>query len=87
MAVVVYASRFCPYCIRAKHLLNSKSVSFEEISVDGHPEVRAEMVARAGRTSVPQIWIGQQHVGGCDALYDLEQRGELDALLAADSAS
>ncbi|WP_375740556.1 glutaredoxin 3 [Pseudomonas boanensis] len=81
--IVVYSSAWCPYCIRAKHLLDSKGVKYEEISVDGNPAVRAEMTRKAGRTSVPQIWIGQAHVGGCDDLYALERAGKLDALLQA----
>jgi glutaredoxin 3 len=81
--VVVYSSDFCPYCRRAKALLQSKGVVFEEICVDGQPEVRAEMAARAGRRSVPQIWLGEQHIGGCDDLHALEDSGELDRLLAA----
>lgn len=56
--VIVYSSDYCPYCIRAKQLLQSKSVAFEEIRVDGKPQLRAEMTQKAGRTSVPQIWIG-----------------------------
>lgn len=83
MTVVVYASRFCPYCIKAKYLLDKKGVRYREISVDRQPDVRAEMTARSGRTSVPQIWIGERHVGGCDDLYALERSGELDVLLAA----
>lgn len=81
--VVVYSSAWCPYCIRAKQLLNNKGVAFEEISVDGQPQVRAEMIRKAGRTSVPQIWIGERHVGGCDDLFALERAGKLDALLNA----
>ena len=81
--VVIYSSDWCPYCIRAKQLLTSKSVSFDEIRVDGKPDVRAEMTRKAGRTSVPQIWIGDTHVGGCDELYALERAGKLDALLNA----
>ncbi|WP_070884559.1 glutaredoxin 3 [Pseudomonas sp. D1-3] len=81
--VVIYSSDWCPYCIRAKQLLNSKSVSFDEIRVDGKPDVRAEMTRKAGRTSVPQIWIGDTHVGGCDDLFALERAGKLDALLSA----
>lgn len=80
--VVVYSSDWCPYCTRAKQLLGSKGVAFEEIRVDGKPDVRAEMAQKAGRTSVPQIWIGEQHIGGCDDLYALERAGKLDALLA-----
>ncbi|QXI38180.1 glutaredoxin 3 [Pseudomonas xantholysinigenes] len=81
--VIVYSSDYCPYCMRAKSLLQSKGVAFEEIKVDGKPQVRAEMSQKAGRTSVPQIWIGSTHVGGCDDLYALERAGKLDALLAA----
>ncbi|WP_158156284.1 glutaredoxin 3 [Pseudomonas sp.] len=81
--VVVYSSDWCPYCMRAKALLESKGVAFEEIRVDGQPQVRAAMAQKAGRTSVPQIWIGERHVGGCDDLYALERAGKLDALLQA----
>ncbi|WP_323163927.1 glutaredoxin 3 [Pseudomonas atacamensis] len=79
--VIVYSSDYCPYCSRAKHLLASKGVAFEEIKVDGKPQLRAEMTTKAGRTSVPQIWIGAKHIGGCDDLYALERAGKLDALL------
>lgn len=82
-AVTVYSSDFCPYCMRAKALLRRKGVAFDEICVDGRADLRSEMAARAGRNTVPQIWIGQHHVGGCDDLHDLERRGELDALLVA----
>jgi glutaredoxin 3 len=81
MAVVVYTTRFCPYCLRAKHLLGSKGVDFKEIPVDGNYALRQEMAQKAGRTSVPQIWVGDHHVGGCDDLYSLERSGELDSLL------
>lgn len=81
--VIVYSSDYCPYCIRAKQLLQSKGVAFEEIRVDGKPQLRAEMSQKAGRTSVPQIWIGTTHVGGCDELYALERAGKLDGLLEA----
>ena len=81
--VIVYSSDYCPYCMRAKYLLQSKGVSFQEIKVDGKPQVRAEMTQKAGRTSVPQIWIGSTHVGGCDDLFALDRAGKLDALLTA----
>jgi glutaredoxin 3 len=81
--VVVYSSDYCPYCSRAKHLLASKAVDFEEIKVDGKPQIRADMTKKSGRTSVPQIWIGSVHVGGCDDLFALERAGKLDALLSA----
>ncbi|MGI6407794.1 MAG: glutaredoxin 3 [Gammaproteobacteria bacterium] len=80
--VIIYCSTWCPYCTRAKQLLDSKGVEYEEISVDGQPAVRAAMAQKAGRTSVPQIWIGEQHVGGCDDLFALERTGKLDAMLA-----
>jgi glutaredoxin 3 len=79
--VVIYSSDYCPYCVRAKQLLGHKGVAFTEIRVDGQPQVRAEMSRKAGRTSVPQIWIGATHVGGCDDLHALERAGKLDALL------
>ena len=78
----MYSSDYCPYSIRAKQLLQSTSVAFEEIRVDGKPQLRAEMTQKAGRTSLPQIWIGSTHVGGCDDLFALERAGKLDALLA-----
>ncbi|RZA18873.1 MAG: glutaredoxin 3 [Proteobacteria bacterium] len=81
--VVIYSSDWCPYCIRAKSLLERKQVAFEEIRVDGKPQLRAEMSSKAGRTSVPQIWIGATHIGGCDDLFALERAGKLDALLKA----
>ncbi len=80
-AVVIYTTRWCPFCVRAKHLLQQKQVPFEEISVGGDRELRAQMAQRAGRTSVPQIWIDDEHIGGCDELYALERRGALDKLL------
>ena len=82
-AVVVYSSDSCPFCSRAKPLLASKGVAFDEIKVDGKPQVRAEMAQKAGRTSVPQIWVGTTHVGGCDDLFALDRAGKLDALLRA----
>ena len=80
--VVMYSTRFCPYCMRAKSLLESKGVDLENISVDRDMEKRQEMMARSKRYTVPQIWVGETHVGGCDELYHLERKGELDALLA-----
>ena len=81
--VVIYSSLWCPYCARAKKLLAQKGVAFAEIDVDADPERRREMTARAkGRTSVPQIFIGGTHVGGCDDLYALEKAGRLDPMLA-----
>ncbi len=79
--VVMYSSSLCIFCMRARRLLKKKDVFFTEISVDGDPALRREMTARAGRTSVPQIFIGDSHVGGCDDLIALERAGELDGLL------
>ena len=81
--VTIYTTMFCPYCLMAKRLLNQKGVAFEEIAGDGNPELRREMTAKAdGRTTVPQIWIGDTHVGGSDELHALEHDGKLDQLLA-----
>jgi len=82
MSVVIYTTRFCPFCVRAKHLLTSKGVAFNEIPVDGDYALRQEMMTKSGRNTVPQIWIGEQHVGGCDDLYRLEANGQLDGLLS-----
>ncbi len=79
--VVLYTTPWCPYCLRAKQLLKSKGVDFTDIDVSGKPELRREMEQRSGRYTVPQIWIGSTHVGGCDDLYALERAGKLDALL------
>jgi glutaredoxin 3 len=79
--VVMYSTRFCPYCVRARSLLDSKQVSFTDIGVDGEPQLRQEMMTRSGRHTVPQIWIGEYHVGGYDDLAQLERQGQLDKLL------
>ncbi|MCV6588857.1 MAG: glutaredoxin 3 [Marinobacterium sp.] len=80
--VVIYSSQWCPFCVRAKMLLDSKSVKYTEIDVDAEPQQRVVMRERTGRTSVPQIYIGDTHVGGCDDLFALERQGELDPLLS-----
>ncbi|RMF14971.1 MAG: glutaredoxin 3 [Gammaproteobacteria bacterium] len=80
--VVLYTTRFCPFCIRAKALLQSKGVAFDEIAVDGNPALRQEMMEKSGRHTVPQIWINGRHVGGCDELMALERSGQLDDWLA-----
>ena len=79
--VVMYTTSWCPYCERARRLLTAKNVAFSEINVESAPEKRAEMRNRSGRTSVPQIFIGDHHVGGSDDLAALEDAGKLDALL------
>jgi glutaredoxin 3 len=78
----MYSSAWCPFCIQAKRLLDSKQVTYDEIIVDGQPEIRQQMITESGRHTVPQIWIGQTHVGGCDDLFALERSGNLDSLLA-----
>ena len=80
-AVVMYTTSWCPYCERARKLLASKNVTFSEIDIESAAEKRAEMRNRSGRTSVPQIFIGDHHVGGSDDLHDLEDEGKLDSLL------
>ena len=80
-SVVMYTTSWCPYCERARKLFARKNVTIEEVDVESAPEKRAEMRNRSGRTSVPQIFIGDQHVGGSDDLHDLEEAGKLDALL------
>ena len=79
--IVIYSSQYCPFCFRAKAILQQKGVSFSEINVDGNPQLRQEMTEKAGRHTVPQIWIGERHVGGCDELMALQSTGELDVLL------
>lgn len=81
--VEIYTKVTCPYCWRAKHLLSSKGVEFTEIKVDWGGDERQVMIQRAnGRTTVPQIFIGEIHVGGCDDLYALDRAGKLDRLIA-----
>lgn len=76
--VVMYSTRFCPYCVRARMLLDNKNVDYTDIRIDEQPERRAEMEQRSRRSSVPQIFIGEEHVGGCDDLFALEAAGQLD---------
>ena len=81
--VEVYTTPYCPYCIAAKDLLRRKGVAFTEINVLGNRELRRKMVERAqGRTTVPQIFVGATHIGGCDELFALDKAGGLDPLLA-----
>ena len=82
--VEIYTTPICGFCHRAKQLLNQKGVDFTEVDVMANPERKAEMIQRAnGGRTVPQIFVGDMHVGGCDDLYALERLGKLDALLAA----
>jgi len=80
-AITLYVTGWCPYCDRAKGLLTGKSLVYQEINVDDDAKFRDEMVARSGRSTVPQIFIGERHVGGCDDLFALDGSGELDRLI------
>jgi glutaredoxin 3 len=83
-AITIYTKGWCPYCSAAKKLLTEKGADFTEIDIEKKPEARAEMIQKAkGRSTVPQIFIGEKHVGGCDDLYDLDDRGQLEPLLQA----
>ncbi len=81
--LVLYGTRFCPFCTQAKQLLSHKDIAFDEIRVDQDTEQRNIMRERSGRTSVPQIFYGEHHIGGCDELHALERDGGLDKLLAS----
>lgn len=82
MNITIYTTQVCPYCVRAKELLKRKNLSYHEIKVDQDPEQREIMLQKSnGRRTVPQIFLNDHHVGGCDDLYQLEQSGELDRLL------
>jgi glutaredoxin 3 len=81
--VLMYATAACPFCQSAERLLVAKGVQIEKVRVDLEPERRAEMTKKSGRRTVPQIWIGSRHIGGCDDLYALEREGKLDPLLEA----
>lgn len=80
--VVIYSTAVCPFCVNAKQLLQNKGVAFEERRIDSEPQLREEMMAASGRRTVPQIWVGETHVGGFTDLWALDKSGELDALLA-----
>ena len=81
--ITIYTTPYCPYCIRAKRLLTQKGAAFEEIDVSGNWDAREALAEKAGGlTTVPQIWIGELHVGGSDELHALDRAGKLDALLA-----
>lgn len=82
-SVVIYSTTFCPYCVRAKMLLQRKGVAFEEVDVSGDADARQALVARTRQRTVPQIFINDEHIGGCDDLYALDRAGKLDAKLSA----
>ena len=79
----MYCTAACPFCHAAERLLTEKGVRIDKIRVDLDPAQRSEMMQKSGRRTVPQIWIGERHIGGCDDLYDLERQGGLDPLLKA----
>ncbi|WP_027330439.1 glutaredoxin 3 [Marinimicrobium agarilyticum] len=79
--VVMYTTAVCPFCINAKQLLQSKGVTYEEVRVDRNPQLREKMMADSGQRTVPQIWIGDTHVGGFTDLWALDKKGKLDELL------
>jgi glutaredoxin 3 len=82
--VEIYTKNFCPFCMRAKQLLDAKGVEYQEYRIDQQPELRAPMIERAkGGYTVPQIFINDQHIGGCDEMMALDAQGKLDKLLAA----
>lgn len=84
--VVMYATSICPYCVRAQSLLQRKGVTdIEKVRIDLDPDRRDEMMTRTGRRTVPQIYIGNYHVGGCDDLYELDHAGKLDPLLRGEA--
>ncbi len=80
--VVMYSTSYCPYCVAARNLLRSKGLNWTEVSLDAEPEKRAEMMSRSGRHTVPQVFVGDTHVGGFDDLNALDQEGALDRLLS-----
>lgn len=81
--VTIYTRQFCGYCSAAKRLLQEKGIAFRELDATSDPALRREMIDRSGRFTFPQIFIGERHVGGCDDLYALDARGDLDGMLAA----
>jgi len=84
-AIVMYTTRFCPYCIRARSLLESKGWDYQEIPVDADDGLRSEMMQKSGQHTVPQIWIGGQHVGGCEELFRLEDGNRLDTMVLGEN--
>ena len=83
-AITIYVAHWCPYCQRALALLREKKLAFAEVDVEQDPALRTEMAARSGRRTVPQIFFGERHVGGCDELLALDRSGELDRLIQGD---
>lgn len=79
--IVIYTKKYCPFCIRAKNLLDKKKLHYKEIPIDNDADLKQEMIEKSGRHTVPQIFIGGQPIGGCDDLYQLEEEGKLDEML------
>lgn len=82
VTVVLYGTRFCPYCIAARALLRARNIDYQDIAVDGDLQLRDAVMARSGQSTVPQIWVGGVHVGGFTELRQINASGELDTLLA-----
>lgn len=82
--ILIYTTTICPYCVMAKRLLDKKGVKYNEINIDSKSGLREEMIAKTKRRTVPQIYIGDYHVGGCDDLYALDRSHRLDPLLNAE---
>ena len=81
--VIVYGTQYCPYCVAARQLLSAKGIEYNYIPVDNNRDLRAEIAERSGQSTVPQIWIGEQHIGGFTDLRQLAITGDLDRLLSA----
>jgi len=81
LKIRMYSSRYCPFCIQAKSILEQKGLGFDEIIVDQRPELREKMIEESGARTVPQIWIGERHIGGCQELMAIERSGGLDELI------
>jgi len=79
MSVIMYTTRFCPFCVRAKQLFDGKKIAYQEIAVDNDPSLRQVMMKKSGQRTVPQIWINDKHIGGCDELYALQRSGGLES--------
>jgi glutaredoxin 3 len=79
--VTIYTTQSCPYCVRAKQLLERKGAKYDELKVDSNPQLRQVMTTKSNSRTVPQIWIGDTHIGGCDELFALERTKQLDELL------
>jgi glutaredoxin 3 len=79
--ILMYSTPWCPYCAQARALFTAKGVSYQDIDIEAHPEQRAEMIRRSGRRTVPQIFIGERHIGGADDMHELDRAGGLDPLL------